>query len=445
MDYDSLYRERDAAARTIQAAWRGRKGRRAFDRLRDAAQKIQAVAKGWYVRKKIREQRDRGDLDRRFQDIMEKHREKIQVLEVEKRELMKVPGGELEDWEMRRLRAVIKVQAHWRGLVQRRRMAQSPERVQREKAARQIQSAFKKMLVARRSVQSIIGASVATTASMYGSPPHVRQSNASVLIGSPRLMISPGNAGAAPSPGGTTMPSGADVAELGRGASYMGPKRYKELETQVNGRTSAAVALAKVRSTARRPDPRPSDERLGELLRQYKGTAQERMSATHTRQRNLVVMDTLSAQLDQVRPLKDLPDNVKPQDFPRPARGSERMERASQAHALMLAEARVGSKWWKHLKGLNTQAVQDALLAEDSERWQELDQRWRRMWTQLDVQEDKRPDVLQELAAPVGIGKAAVEEAKMQAAMSAKEAEYKAAMAASPVMRTQAMYTSPIK
>ena len=68
----------------------------------------------------------------------------------------------------------------------------------------------------------------------------------------------------------------------------------------VNGRTSAAVALAKVRSTARRPDPRPTDERLGDLLRQYKGTAQERMSATHTRQRNLVVMDTLSAQLDQV-------------------------------------------------------------------------------------------------------------------------------------------------
>ena len=28
----------------------------------------------------------------------------------------------------------------------------------------------------------------------------------------------------------------------------------------------------------------------------------------------------------------------------------------------------------------------DALLAEDAERWQELDQRWRRMWRQLDVQ-----------------------------------------------------------
>ncbi len=61
------------------------------------------------------------------------------------------------------------------------------------------------------------------------------------------------------------------------------------------------------------------------------------------------------------------------------------------------------------------------------------------------LQEDKRPDVLQELAAPVGIGKAAVEEAKVQAAMSAKEAEYKAAMAAGPVMKTQALYTSPVR
>lgn len=43
-----------------------------------------------------------------------------------------MPGGELEEWELRRLRAVVKVQAHWRGLLQRRKMAKSPERARRE-------------------------------------------------------------------------------------------------------------------------------------------------------------------------------------------------------------------------------------------------------------------------------------------------------------------------
>ena len=52
------------------------------------------------------------------------------------------------------------------------------------------------------------------------------------------------------------------------------------------------------------------------------------------------------------------------------------MERASQAHALMLAEARVGSKWWKHLKGLNTQ-VRHML---EWGRWPDGDGTAARLW-----------------------------------------------------------------
>lgn len=35
---------------------------------------------------------------------------------------------------------------------------------------------------------------------------------------------------------------------------------------------------------------------------------------------------------------------------------------------------------------LVVQAVQDSLLAEDAERWQELDGRWRQLWVQLEEQ-----------------------------------------------------------
>ncbi len=55
----------------------------------------------------------------------------------------------------------------------------------------------------------------------------------------------------------------------------------------------------------------------------------------------------------QIRPLSELPPDAAPQDFPRPPRGSQRAERAATAHALGLAEAKAGSRWWAHLKGLN--------------------------------------------------------------------------------------------
>jgi len=41
-----------------------------------------------------------------------------------------------------------------------------------------------------------------------------------------------------------------------------------------------------------------------------------------------------------------------------------------QSHALALADARVGSQWWRHLKALNREDLQEALVQEDEERWQ---------------------------------------------------------------------------
>ncbi|GIL76623.1 hypothetical protein Vretifemale_6122 [Volvox reticuliferus] len=454
MDYDALYL--DAAARKIQSAWRSYRGRKRFLRMRDAANRIQAVAKGWYVRKQVQEQRGRQQLDQRFQAVMDKHREKMRILEEEKRTLMALPGSEMEEYEQRRLMAAIKVQAHWRGLVARRKLAQSPERIRREQAARRIQAAFRNVVRARRSVNalaSVASASLAaaSTTGAAGSglspsrpsPGALRQSAASVLLGSPPMQGSPaspnygrggGEGAAAGSP--PRKSPGVDAtgaAQRARTSMMMGPRRYKELHAQVEGKLNAYVALAKSRGS-RRPDPRVAEARLAQLLGMYNRTATERLAAVAERQRNLVAMDTLCAQLDQIRPLADLPPDAAPQDFPRPARGSERAERAAQAHALSLAEAKIGNQWWTHLRALNTQAVQDALLAEDEERWEALETRFRRKWKEVEDQENRRPDTMEEdLRGKAGIGAAAVAAARQAAAMQSKEDEYAARIARAAV------------
>ncbi|GIL55935.1 hypothetical protein Vafri_11395 [Volvox africanus] len=255
------------------------------------------------------------------------------------------------------------------------------------------------------------------------------------MQGSP---VSPGDSRSSGSGGGTTVRSpprkspGADATRAGqhaRNSSMMGPRRYKELHAQVDGKLTAYMALAKSRGS-RRPDPRVADAHLDQLLAQYNRTAPERLAAVAKRQRNLVAMDTLCAQLDQVRPLADLPPDAAPQDFPRPARGSERAERAAQAHALSLAEAKIGNQWWTHLRALNTQVVQDALLAEDEERWGALDARFRRKWKEVEDQENRRPDTVEEgLRSKAGVGAAAVAAARRAAAIQSKEDEYAARIA----------------
>jgi hypothetical protein len=44
--------------------------------------------------------------------------------------------------------------------------------------------------------------------------------------------------------------------------------------------------------------------------------------------------------------------------------------RADQAHALMLAEVRAGTRWWSHLRSLNQEAVQLSMLEEHEGNWQ---------------------------------------------------------------------------
>ena len=61
----------------------------------------------------------------------------VQILEAERRSILEVPASELTDWQERRHRAAVMVQAHWRGLMQRRKLARrSPEDLKREQVGR---------------------------------------------------------------------------------------------------------------------------------------------------------------------------------------------------------------------------------------------------------------------------------------------------------------------
>ncbi len=86
--------------------------------------------------RQLRKQKDRVDHEKRFNDVMERHRQRIYLLEAERREVLEQPASELDEWETRRRKAAVKVQAHWRGLVQRRKLREQgkqPEAELREK------------------------------------------------------------------------------------------------------------------------------------------------------------------------------------------------------------------------------------------------------------------------------------------------------------------------
>lgn len=143
--------------------------------VQNATQKIQAHARGWYARKQVGEERDRQAMAERFQTTMARHRERIYVLEKQKREVLNVPSQDIEQWDSARHAAARRVQAAWRGYMQRKKWAaMDPERMKRQAAAEQIQKAF-------RDIMNLQSQSRAGDTMMRAS---VRQS-ATVLMGSP--------------------------------------------------------------------------------------------------------------------------------------------------------------------------------------------------------------------------------------------------------------------
>ena len=130
----------------------------------------------------------------------------------------------------------------------------------------------------------------------------------------------------------------------------------------------------------------------------------------------LCLQDMLHAQLKLLPQLDALSDSAWPAQYSLPRPGSIRAERAQQAHAMSLGEARVNSKWWGPLKQLNQMygawataqhaAVLDGRGGEGGEgapadgagflrmqrEWQQEEAAWRSGWAHIQEQlEQQRP------------------------------------------------------
>lgn len=107
----------------------------------------------------------------------------------------------------------------------------------------------------------------------------------------------------------------------------------------------------------------------------------------------VVLQEVLHSQLQQLPQLPQLPDNVTGAHFALPQADSVRAQKARQAHALALADARVGSKWWLPLKALN-QLHKDAATAGDGgvlqQEWQQQEAAWKESWQRIRLEEEHR-------------------------------------------------------
>ncbi|GAX86500.1 hypothetical protein CEUSTIGMA_g13908.t1, partial [Chlamydomonas eustigma] len=223
--------------------------------------------------------------------------------------------------------------------------------------------------------------------------------------------------------------------------------RYQDLLKQIDSKTAAYKAQAK----HMRADPNLVNSRLKELLRSYHSSAEDHIHAAHERQQALVTSEAVVMQLDALVPLAQLPEGTQPSDFPRPARGSERRARADQAHALMLAEVRAGTRWWNHLRSLNQEAVQLSMLEENDDRWQAMDQQWRRQWRAIEAEEAAMIDIVPNLkkrqGPPLPLSDIAITDAedklrRQHQREEDQEAAMRAAMLAAPPYKTSAPASS---
>ncbi|KAI8477298.1 MAG: hypothetical protein J3K34DRAFT_515951 [Monoraphidium minutum] len=127
------------------------------------------------------------------------------------------------------------------------------------------------------------------------------------------------------------------------------------------------------------------DCKLERLLADWEGLRGQRLAAAMQRQQTLHSAEVLSAQL------RDLPAlaALQPAGPAAPPRldaaggggGRDARGRACQGHALALAEAQVGSKWWLALRRLGGGGGSGGEGAEAV--WAQEDQAWRRGWERI--------------------------------------------------------------
>lgn len=373
------YSKRHWAARVIQSRWRAHRLRRDYLRTQDAIRLIQAHIRGWYTRRQVAKERHRRAMDVRYQEVMHKYYERIKVLEKEKRLIEACPVTELDEWDAKRNTAASKIQAHWRGILERRRWLQrSPERQQRDQASRRIQEAFRSLVSARRTRHD-------AEEEGKGQDP--------ALTRLPTIFTGEADGNAALEAVGRNSPDKVRrsvATRLSRAReTTISLDRRRQLEKQINERVETFRGLTK-QQLRLRPDPEDLDCKLNKLRDQRMQREDTELAVLRQRQRTLVMAENLFVQLQQLPKLSDIPADSQPHHFPRPPRGSEREAVARQAHALALAAERCGRRWWRHLKIINKEDITRALLDTENETWDTQREAVLREWDKIMEEEEQR-------------------------------------------------------
>lgn len=387
----------------IQATFRGYAARKAYKAKKLAAAKIQATAKSWIHRRQLTKLRDAAAQEETYQRVMQRHQERIQQLERERRALAAVPPAELSHWEAGRHRAAARIQACWRGALERRRLAAA-------------HGTLGGVAVRNASFAAPpLGLEASATSVFLPLPEASRASAAHLLLPQPEPSRAAVVAEASQVHGGAVgMSTDSLTAAMARGggggsgggyhrAVTITPQRMEELQRRIDRRLEAdrAAAAATAEGHNRTAD---LDPRLTVLLEERRQRRPEALRQANERQKILQTTELLCTQLEHLPRPDQLPPSVTPQHFPLPPASSGRMARARHAHAMALADAKVGSsRWWQPLKALNRH---DAQLPEEHmegyvrQDWDEKDQAWKKQWQRIVDLEKARP--------PVSFGSAAL-------------------------------------
>eukprot|EP00899_Mesostigma_viride_P006914 jgi/Mesvir1/16223/Mv08477-RA.1 len=298
-------KDEDDAAIVIQRAYRGHLARRKLATEQQAATKLQAVYKGYRVRRQLAEEKKAAQAAR-VKELQRKARQnRIQRFESELKVLRQQPARELDAWQRLRLQnAATMVQKHWRRHVARKRM--QPQLERRRAAATLIQARYRG-LVARRQYKKMRKQQHSVAGSSEDGA-DVRDSQALAIV-----------------------PSRDETRGMLAVLSRIEQRRRKQYAGT---------------STPSEEEKKALSEQVKSLHGAYMRGKKRDTKAHAARQRMLHETSLTFARLSDGIGLWGIPDDVDARSYPLPPAG-ERLRRAKQEHIRLLAEARVGSKWWK--------------------------------------------------------------------------------------------------
>lgn len=383
------------AATTIQAHWRGYRARIEFKAQQGAASTIHDHVGRFLARRQAAKDEEQQQRAARFKAVMARHSDRIKALEHEKRLIKGLPLEELQALQARREAAAATIQATWRGAQQRQQLratmpafgglrpitcssptlpddpsgflpaCRSSRNWLRQSAAQQQPAPTGPNLIRTLRQQQLQQENSALSAHYSGAA----AAEAADAAAGGRLASSVSQ---------PLLPCAEESSWLSAEGSKLSATGGLLQEASAYGQRRAAIPAAnramldrqiKTRADAVSADPgtlravrdrqQQVDQRLQQLLQEHRSSEGKRLQAVRRRQRLLQKSEVLHGHLKQLPGGLDALDADSSSACCWPAQqsllrpGSIRSERAQQAHALSLGEARVQSKWWAPLKQLN--------------------------------------------------------------------------------------------